>query len=107
LINMVAYNITILVWIGYVAFPSRAAEPATHLLRTQRWEEGLNAIQHPHAPDSLIPMFESMVDRALSRTDTDLVGNQLTRSRSSSAENPRPGSQGEYPPLPQRVGSKG
>jgi hypothetical protein len=107
LINMVAYNLTILVWIGYVAFPSPSSEPATHVLRTQRWEEGLNAIQHPHAPDSLIPMFESMVDRALSHTDSDPLSSDLARPRSGSSENSRLASPEEYPPLPERVASKG
>jgi hypothetical protein len=38
------------------------------LLRPQRWEQSLSDIQHPLPADSLIPMFEGMVDRALSRT---------------------------------------
>jgi hypothetical protein len=38
------------------------------LLRPQRWEQGLSDIHHPLPADSLIPMFEGMVDRALSRT---------------------------------------
>jgi hypothetical protein len=70
-VNMTAYNITILVWVGYMLLKSPAREPAAHMLRPQRWEEGLTAIQHPASPDSLIPMFESMVDRALSRTSAD------------------------------------
>lgn len=105
--NMAAYNLTILVWIGYMTVKSPERQPATHLLRPQRWEEGLTAIQHPQAADSLIPMFESMVDRALSRTEADLEIAQFTVPRQSSTEPPRSRTEAEYPPLPQRVGSKG
>jgi hypothetical protein len=105
-VNMAAYNVAILIWIGYIMVRSPERQPATHLLRPQRWEEGLNAIQHPHAPDSLIPMFESMVDRALSRTDGDPEIAKLTMARNSSSESPRRRTEAEYPPLPQRVGSK-
>src|SRR5438477_1809109 len=68
-INTIAYNITIFIWVGYMLVKSPAREPASHMLRPQRWEEGLNAIQHPQTADSLIPMLESMVDRALSLTN--------------------------------------
>jgi|SRR5579871_133045 hypothetical protein len=105
-VNMVAYNVTILVWAGYMGLRRADSTPAKYTLRTQRWEEGLNALQHPHASDSLIPMFESMVDRALSRTDGDPDIAQLSHSRRASAETPRRGPEAEYPPLPQQVGSK-
>lgn len=103
-INMVAYNLTILIWLGYALVKSPAREQAAALLRPQRWEQSLNDIQHPVAADSLIPMFESMVDRALSRSNTDpvpvepqelKVGENLTRRSNFT-----------YPPLPRRVVSK-
>jgi hypothetical protein len=65
---MFAYNIAILVWTGYMAAKQIAREDMTILLTTQRWDQSLTDIQHPGAPDSLIPMFEGMVDRAFSRT---------------------------------------
>jgi hypothetical protein len=37
-------------------------------LQSHRWEQSLSDIQHPVPADSLIPMFEGMVDRALSRS---------------------------------------
>src|ERR1700751_4915630 len=61
-INMIAYNLTIFIWIGYMAVKSPARAPSAHMLRPQRWEEGLSAIQHPQTADSLIPMFEFVVD---------------------------------------------
>src|SRR6202050_5154431 len=68
LINMGAYNATLLIWLGYTLAkrPPRDASPT--LLPPHPWERGLSNIQHPLPADSLIPMFEGMVDRALSRT---------------------------------------
>ena len=40
-INMIAYDATILIWIGYMLSKSPAREPATYMLRPQRWEDGL------------------------------------------------------------------
>ncbi len=68
LINMAAYNTALLMWLGYTVAKSPARDAASTLLRPQRWEQSLSDIQHPLPPDSLIPMFEGMVDRALSRT---------------------------------------
>jgi hypothetical protein len=65
---LMSYNIAILMWMGYMAVKKTAREDMTVLLTTQRWDESLNDIQHPGTPDSLIPMFEGMVDRAFSRT---------------------------------------
>jgi hypothetical protein len=67
-INMGAYNTSLLIWLGYTVAKSPARDAASTLLRPQRWEQSLSDIQHPLPPDSLIPMFEGMVDRALSRT---------------------------------------
>jgi hypothetical protein len=104
-INMIAYNLTIFIWIGYMAVKSPARAPSAHMLRPQRWEEGLSAIQHPQTADSLIPMFESMVDRALSRT----TGEPAPAGTGVEMPEPEPVSrrvQFDYPPLPQRVASK-
>jgi len=68
LINMGAYNVALFIWLGYTLAKSPARDAASTLLRPQRWEQSLSDIQHPVPADSLIPMFEGMVDRALSRT---------------------------------------
>jgi hypothetical protein len=70
LVNMVAYNCTLLIWVGYTLTKSPARDASFTLLRPQRWEQSLSDIQHPLPGDSLIPMFEGMVDRALSRTQS-------------------------------------
>lgn len=64
---MGAYNCAILIWIGYMWVKQPRREMPSNLLTTQRWEETLTDLQHPVPADSLIPMFEGMVDRALSR----------------------------------------
>lgn len=68
LLNMTAYNATLLLWLGYVAIRRPARDGSLSLLQPQRWEQSLTDIHHPLPADSLIPMFESMVDRALLRT---------------------------------------
>src|SRR6202451_2915374 len=68
LINMGAYNASLLVWLGYTRAKSPSRDASSTLRRPQRWEQSLPDIQHPLPADSLIPMFEGMVDRALSRT---------------------------------------
>ena len=68
LANTAGYDICILIWLSYVLLKKTARESTANLLITQRWEQSLTDIQHPPSPDSLIPMFEGMVDRALSRS---------------------------------------
>jgi hypothetical protein len=106
-INMTAYNVTILIWTGYMLVKSPAREPAAHMLRPQRWEEGLNAIQHPQVPDSLIPMFESMVDRALSRTNGEPAQDADLEQMAAAPEKVSRRVKFDYPTLHQRVASKG
>ena len=91
--NMSAYNATILIWLSYVVSKSPAREVSGTVLMSQRWDQSLTDIQHPVAPDSLIPMFEGMVDRALSRTHNDPApeeAGQLVSSMSALSENPSP-----------------
>ena len=67
-VNMTAFNVSLVVWLGYIALRSPARDVSRSLLQPQRWEQSLTDIHHPLPADSLIPMFEGMVDRALSRT---------------------------------------
>ena len=68
LLNMGAYNSSLLMWLGYVYLKRPARDASFSLLQPQRWEQSLSDIHHPVPADSLIPMFEGMVDRALSRS---------------------------------------
>jgi hypothetical protein len=89
IVNMTAYNSSLLIWIGYIFVKSPVRDSAHTLLQTQRWENSLSHIQHPVPADSLIPMFEGMVDRALSRTQPDAANAQetSTKTRSAAASN--------------------
>jgi hypothetical protein len=71
MINLVAYNLSILVWLGYALRKSPERAPGAELFVPNRWEKSLTDIQSPAQVDSLIPMFENMVDRAFSRTQAD------------------------------------
>ncbi len=102
-INMAAYNLSILIWLGYMAIKSPAREEATYMLRPQRWEQSLNEIQHPVTADSLIPMFETMVDRALSRSNNDPAPPRPEKI--AVGDNSSQRSNLVYPPLP-RVATK-
>ncbi len=68
LIDMVTYLLAIFVWLGYSFSRKAGRVPAANHLQTQRWEQGLADLQHPVPSDSLIPMFEGMVERAFSRS---------------------------------------
>lgn len=68
LANTAGYDFCILIWLSYVLLKKTARVPTSNLLTTQRWEQSLTEIHSTASPDSLIPMFEGMVDRALSRS---------------------------------------
>ena len=104
-VNMIAYNLSIVAWLSYMFLKSPAREQAAYMLRPQRWEQSLNEIQHPGAADSLIPMFEGMVDRALSRTNGGPVVAPLP-GKIAVGENSPSRPTFIYPPIPQRVASK-
>src|SRR5258706_1856342 len=82
--NMMAYEASILIWLSYCWMASPVVIAASTRLRTQRWNASLNEIQSQQPADSLIPMFESMVERALARSPSGLA------QESPSFEKPSP-----------------
>jgi hypothetical protein len=74
LINTSAYTVSILTWLAYGSLKAASRDASAKLLMSQRWDQGLSELRHPVAGDSLIPMFESMVDRAFSRTPRESEG---------------------------------
>lgn len=66
--NMGVYNLSVVIWIVYGLIRLEARKSAANPLQTHRWEQGLSDVQHPVSSDPLIPMFESMVERAISRS---------------------------------------
>jgi hypothetical protein len=109
LINMSAYNASLLIWLGYTLAKSPAREAASNLLRPQRWEQSLTDIHHPLPADSLIPMFEGMVDRALSRTHAPapLAPENAGAANATARAAAAPMSRLSVSGLVDRVGSKG
>jgi hypothetical protein len=81
--NMVAYNCSLVLWLSYVALKRPARDSTQTLLQPQRWEQSLSDIHNPLPEDSLIPMFEGMVDRALSRAHQDSVLAPETRQETT------------------------
>jgi hypothetical protein len=65
------YTFVVALWLGYSLVDVRSKQAAASLLTSQRWERSLADLQRPAEADSLIPMFEGMVDRAFSRTAPD------------------------------------
>src|SRR2546428_634826 len=84
LANMVAYNCAILTWLGYALVKAPSKHVSSSLLMSQRWDQSLGDLQHPAAGDSLIPMFEGMVDRAFSRTNGESALHGTTVEHSTS-----------------------
>ncbi|MGA9529647.1 MAG: hypothetical protein WBS24_16145 [Terriglobales bacterium] len=68
LLNMFFFDSSILVWLAYGLLGTTVREAAANPLRTQRWERGLADLRPAATGDSLIPMFEGMVERAFSRS---------------------------------------
>jgi hypothetical protein len=88
LVNMFAYNLAVCVWLGYSLSNKVSRASGTNHLQTQRWEQGLADLQHPVTTDSLIPMFEGMVDRAFSRS-SNLDATEVRVSQKDTPELPR------------------
>lgn len=65
--SMIAYTIAVGVWIGYFALPVAEQRRSETLLQPQRWNVSLSELTHPVEPESLMPMFDAMVDRAFSK----------------------------------------
>jgi hypothetical protein len=96
MLNMTAYNATLMVWLGYVAVKSPARDASVSLLRPQRWEQSLSDIHHPLPADSLIPMFEGMVDRALSRMQPEVSPAHENRGAAPAARAAAAGATGNF-----------
>ena len=66
IINMGAFDIGSVTWLMYAIWNRR--DKVLPVLVPQRWDEALTDLRPPQTTEeSLIPMFEHMVDRALSR----------------------------------------
>ncbi len=71
LLNVGMYNLAVVVWLGYCLVKFPVLDQSGSMLISQRWDRGLSDIQNPATENSLIPMFEGMVERAFSRNHGD------------------------------------
>jgi hypothetical protein len=71
LINTTAYSLAIFIWIGYALLATTPRAASATMRMSQRWEQGLGDLRNPMTEDSLIPMFERMVDRAFSHSPAE------------------------------------
>ncbi len=110
LINPRFTIVAILIWLGYALAHAEVRETAVNHLQTQRWEQSLADLHSAEsvpvvASHSLIPMFEGMVERAISRTsnleDVDQLANAPRRPSSTSPRSP------SLPAAAAAAGSKG
>lgn len=88
LLATASYTCAILLWLGYALATSADRSRAAAPLISQRWENSLNDLQHPGPADSLIPMFEGMVDRAFSRKSAEPIPDQLASPESKKPKVP-------------------
>ena len=65
-VNLSVFNSCIILWLGYALLNRRGSR--VPILIPQRWDEALLDVQPHGNSESLIPMFEHMVDRAFSKT---------------------------------------
>jgi hypothetical protein len=65
-INLTTSNVCIALWLAYVSLSRQ--QTRVPILVPQRWDEALLDVQPHGNSESLIPMFEHMVDRAFSKT---------------------------------------
>jgi hypothetical protein len=66
MVIMTAYEVSLLLWLAYSL--AQRLETAVPVLVPQRWDDALMEIQPHKEAESLIPMFEQMVEQAFSKT---------------------------------------
>ena len=71
LVNMGGYSCGLAVWLSYSVLNRRSA--AVPILVPQRWDQALTDLRPQTETESLIPMFEHMVDQAFSKVQGSRV----------------------------------
>jgi len=71
-VDLLSCNFAIAIWVAYCVNRAPATAENQRALASARWEQGLADLQTAPASESLIYMFEGMVDRALSRNTAGL-----------------------------------
>lgn len=65
------YSGSLVCWCIYSGQKSKIRLSDSTTLQSQRWERSLTEVQHPVGGGALIPMFESMVEQALTRAKVE------------------------------------
>lgn len=90
LASMASYDIAVILWLIYFALPVAEQRRSEMLLQPQRWDLSLGELAHPVAPESLMPMFDAMVDRAFSKASTgDRSGKRVSSETGAAAAVPQ------------------
>jgi hypothetical protein len=67
----IIYNGSLVCWCVYSWQKSKVRLADATTLQSQRWERSLTEVQHPVGGGALIPMFENMVEQALTRAKVE------------------------------------
>ena len=82
-VDLLSCNLAIATWLAYCVGRSIASADTRRVLTSARWEQGLSDLQTAPSSESLIYMFEGMVDRALSRNTAEP---QLVKAANNASE---------------------
>lgn len=75
--KMVAYNLSALLWLGYVYAGEVECRPAKQLVYAERWDYALATALHPGEESPALPLIENVVERIWQQTNghSKLPGN--------------------------------
>lgn len=84
--SMTSYDFAVAMWLFYFLLPAAEQRRSPVLLQPQRWDLSLGELTHPVAPESLMPMFDAMVDRAFSKAEAaSKPADQITATNTAKA----------------------
>ncbi len=76
LAKMVAYNLSALLWVGYVYAGRVEVEPAKRLAHAERWDYALAAVLHPGIDAPALPLIEDVVERVWAQANGKSHGDE-------------------------------
>lgn len=71
IVTSLVYSASLVCWCTYALQAAKMRLSDSTTLQSQRWERSLTEAQHPVGGGALIPMFESMVEQALTRAKVE------------------------------------
>ena len=67
--KMVAYNVSALLWLGYVYAGEIERNPTKHFAHAERWNYALASAVHPGSNSPSLPLIEHAVERVWNQTN--------------------------------------